>query len=298
VIPNPALDLYRFWRETVRFHTESTVEHLRVTAESRPGTGATRPSVERWSLDTQQWAAAGSYAPLDYRMGLSVTGLSAKHIDPGLIEPTLDEYEPIITLNVQAYRSRHVLMTLWPNGDFRLDDIPSTWYQIFPRWTFFRTSYAAGRRVWTLPVNDKERGRGSWVALNESDYQTHRLYVPNYSFIAGALYRLETDAEQRWKFAAIPLNAVRDNREERALECITAGYGACERRYARHKRLVERAVPENKRQRLALYVPKHGRMTGLEAVAEMSRHLRVYPAPMPEEATDGSDNMVASPVHR
>lgn len=298
MIPNPALDLYRFWRETVRFHTESTVEHLRVQAESRPGSGATRPSVERWSLDTQAWATASSYAPLDYRMGLSVTGLSAKHLDsPALIEPSLDEYEPIITMNVGCRRRRYALMTLWPNGDFRLDDLPSTWYQIFPRWTFFRTSYAAGRRVWMLPVSDKEKIQ-RWIALNEADFQAHRMYVPNYSFISGALYRLEMDARQQWRFAAIPMNAVRDQKEERALECIDSGYAACERRYARHQKAAERAVPLNRQQRLALYVPKHGRMTGMEAIAEMSRHLRVYPAPMPEEATDGSDNMVASPVHR
>lgn len=293
MIPNPALDMYRFWREVVRFHCEAVTENLREQAKSRPQ----HTDVEKWSLDVQKWATASSYAPLDYRMGLSVTGLSVKHLDRGLIDPLLEQYEPIITMNVQCRRNRYALMTLWPNGDFRLDDLPSTWYQIFPRWTFFRTSYAAGRRVWTLPVSDKERTQ-RWIALNEADFQTHRMYVPNYSFISGALYRLEMDTRQQWRFAAIPLNAVRDKQEERALECITAGYSACERRYTRHQRAAERAVPLNRQQRLALYVPKHGRMTGMEAIAEMSRHLRVYPAPMPEEATDGSDNMVASPVHR
>lgn len=294
---NPAINLYRFWRETIRFHNETTVEHLRVTAESRPGTGATRPSVEQWSLDTQKWATASSYAPLDYRMGLSVTGLSAKHLDPGaLIEPTLDEYEPVITMNVGCRRRRYALMTLWPNGDFRLDDLPSTWYQIFPRWTFFRTSYAAGRRVWMLPTSDETSHR--WVALDETNWQVGRLYVPNYAFVSGGLYRLEKQPDAQWKFTAIHMNAVPDVIEQRAAEYLDKGYARTEQRYARHRRASERSLPASKQQRLALYIPKHGRMTGLEAVAEMTRHMRVFPAPMPEEAADGSDNLVASTVHR
>lgn len=295
---NPAIDLYKYWRESVRFHNESTVEHLRVTAESRPGSGATRPTVEQWSLSTQSWATSSCYVPLDYRMGLSVTGLSAKHLDGNaLIEPTLDEYEPIITMNVGCHRRRYPLMTLWPNGDFRLDDLPSTWYQIFPRWTFFRTSYAAGRRVWLLANDGKEKHQ-RWVHLNEKDYTARRLYVPNYTFVSGALYRLEQQPDKQWKFAAISLNAVPDVTEQRAAEYLESGYARTERRYERYRRAAERDVPLNRQQRLALYVPKHGRMTGMEAVAEMSRHLRVYPAPMPEEAANGSDHVVTSPVHR
>lgn len=292
MIENPALSLYKYWREVIRFHNEQEVAEVRKDAATRPNPGMTRP--DRYSEDRRQWARTSARAPLNYRLALAVTGVSANHVDAGMIEPTFEEYEPVITMNVRAYRStRYPLMTLYPNGDFRLDDLPSCYYQIFPYWTFFQTSYAAGRRVWMLPQEEEEVGSRSWSRLDEKDWQAHRLYVPNYSFKAGCNYRLVADKEGRWKFATTGrLESVETN----AAKLLAEGYDVCERRYARNRRMSERTISPDQRSKLALYVSKHGRMTGDEAVLQMVNHMRVYPALRPQEAPNGN-GLVTSPVH-
>ena len=281
--PNPALDLYRFWREVVRFHQEATVLNVRERCQNE-----TDP--ETASTVFQNWNKSTAYAPLNYRMGLAVSGISARHLDAGLVPARIEEFEPVITLNVGG-RWRTALMSLYPNGDFLLDDLPSTFYQVFPRWTFFATSYAAGRRVWLLPLADERIGQG-WTRLAESDWKLRRPYVPNYAFIADQQYRLVMDGQQFWRFEPLP------GARALATDAINNGYAQCERRYARHQKAAQVLTETQKREKLALYIPKRGRMTGFEAVDEFTQHMRVYPAPKPEEAHDGSNHLVASPVHR
>lgn len=293
---NPAVSLYRFWREAIRFHAEHEVQTLRRDSVDRPTSGLEwGDAIERWSLSSRQWARETLRAPLNYRLGLSVTGLSARHIDPGMVAPMLDEYEPVITLNVMTYRqNRYALMTLFPNGDFQVDGTPYDWYQIYPRWTFFRTSYAAGRRVWMLPTK-KDQHLNVWSSLQEKDYTTARPYVPNKTFDKGCHYRLVLDKNGFWRFASTGLLA---SDETRAAKKIEAGYDACDRRYERARRMVEKTPPTSQRHRLALYIPKHGRMTGQEAINEMASHMQVYtPAPKPEEANNANDHLVTSPIH-
>lgn len=270
---NPAISLYRFWREVVRFHGEDAVRSVRDDSDSRQNKSMN--NIDRWSVDFLRYARERGAYPLNYRLALNVTGISARHHDPGLLAPLKDQYEPIITLSLRHWRRWVPLMTLWPNGDFELDSLPYDYYQVFPSWTFFRTGYAAGKRVWSLPTNDSKYG--NW--LNATDYKEHRMYVPRDSFIPTCSYRLVLNARGQWSFAT---QGLLDGKEQRATKLLADGHAAVERRYERNRRAAEKTGPAVPPQRLALYVPKHGRMTGQEAVNEMASHMRVYePAPSP-----------------
>lgn len=293
MLENPALSQYRYWREVIRYHGERTVQAMRREAFD----GTRTRDVESWSLDFFRYARERGQHSLNYRLALNITGLSARHLDPGMLRPTQDEYEPVITMSIRSYGCWRPLMTLFPNGDFDLDAVPYDYYQVFPAWTFIKTGYAAGKRVWCLPVETNDHFE--W--LNQADYTKRRPYVPRDSFVAGCQYRLEANARGQWNFATVEPHQLPTgslyHKQVRATELLTTGHQVVERRYERFRRAAERDIPANRRQKLALYIPKQGRVTGLEAVDEFSQHMRVFPAPKPEEAQDASNGVVTGPIH-
>lgn len=287
---HPALHYYNFWREVVRFYAERNVEEMREASKSRPGQSYT--PIDRWSLSAYEWARSSAQAPLNYRLQLGVSGLSDAHLDQrGLFEPLVEQFEPVITVNCYYYRSRHPLMSIWPNGDFMFHTNPEYYMNVMTDATFLRTNYAVGKRVWLIP-RTPDTLRTRWQRLDERDYNTHHLYLPKTVFLSNVLYRLNyTD---QWIFTAPGIMPLEQDAQQR----LTEGYGQAERRYARARRKVEHNVDAAKRTKLALYIPKRGRMTGLEAVSEFSQHMRVYPASKPEEAENNGNSVVTSTVHR
>lgn len=287
---NPVHHYYAFWREVIRFHAERHVEEMRANSSTRPAPGIT--SIEKWSLDHYKWARESAQAPLNYRMSVSATGITDNHLDlaGGLFVPMIEQFEPIITVNVYYYRRRHALMSVWPNGEFMFHNAPAYYMNPFIDATFMRTNYAVGKRVWLLP-QEKDHLRNRYSRLDETDFEANRLYVPKHTFATEVKYHLVRKHDQ-WLFAVDGLCGVDISARKR----LEDGYAEAERRYERARRKANRATEEHKREKLVLYVPKHGRMTGFEAVEEFTQHMRVYPAPKPEEAHDGSNHMVASPV--
>lgn len=312
--PNPAVRLYNFWHTIMEYQNPGAIEDARerlqhyVDACRKNNSGATwsylRPDVEKYSLDS-----ASTYynqdARLDYRMGIHVVGLSDRHLgdEPTLFEG-LDDWQPIIQLSVGwRYRRYNAMMTLWPNGDFRIDTPPQEGaYIIYPRWTFFRTTWIAHKRQW-LPEQPgiKKVGRDGWVSVDEKNFHNPVPYVHGKTFKRGAHYRLVWDGRY-WKFMSqygLPDGNFLYNHDHAAKQRLDDAYAQCERRYERNRRISICGPTENRIRKIALYVPKHGRMTGMEAVQEFTQHMRVYqPVEATEEATHGSDSLVASPVHQ
>lgn len=289
---NPVHHYYAFWREVIRFHGERHVEEMRTNSASRPAPGIT--SIEKWSLSSNEWARASAHGPLNYRLAVAATGITDSHLDlaGGLFVPMIEQFEPIITVNCYYYRRRHPLMSVWPNGDFMFHSAPEYYMNPFIESTFMRTNYAVGKRVWLLP-QEKEHLRNRWARLDEADYEANRLYLPKHTFATDVRYHLVYKHDQ-WLFAV----GGHVGTEVQARTRLDEGYAAAERRYARARRKATRAVPADRQDKLAIYVPKVGRMTGMAALAEFTQHMRVYPASKPEEAHDGSNRLVASPVRR
>lgn len=274
MLTNPALDLYALWRQVIRFHSERSLHGLRAKIPDTLDVD----EVESWSRTYSNGRSI--VAPLDYRMRLTISGLTACHLRRKPTSP--DEYEPIITLSAQQ-SSR---MTLWPNGDFYLNALPRWHYKDFPTWTFLKTNYVAGRRVWLMPEERMESR--NWVDVDEKDYTVRRPYLPNDAF-STVRYRLKKDDRGFWRIATCDTGKT----HHPGASDIEDGYAACERRYARHEARQSAVV---RRRQLAVHVTKQGRMTGNDAIHEVSKHLRVYPAPKPEEALV-EDHLVASAVH-
>lgn len=291
---NPAISLYRMWREVYRFHTERSVIEARKASTERPK----QTSIEDWSLGKYSWAKGTRHVPLNYRLFVSMSGLTDRHLETGLAPATAQECEPILTLNVTSNYTRAVvpLMSVWPNGDFILDRVPYSWYQVFPHWTFIKTGYAAGKRIWFLP-REQDMTRPMWEHLDPTDFRTHRPYVPRDVFVTGGAYRLEMNGTGEYVFVAQGYPANQSASQLTAAQKLAEGYASVERRYERFRRASEKTLPPSQRHKLAVYIPKQGRVTGLEAVDEFTKHLRVYPAPTPEEAKDGNDDLVTGPIH-
>jgi hypothetical protein len=282
MIDNPAMHHYRFWREVIRFHGEYRVERLR---KEIPET-LSPDAIESWSIDREGHYRQYAHAPINYRLGLAVSGLSAKHlVDAALIGPLAEQYEPIITVNMYVSRGRQALMTAWPNGEFQFHVHPHWWIAPLCAGTFLRSAYAVRKRVYVLPQTTEELRLNAYCRLDEKNYTENRLYLPKSALRSGGTYELVYKHDQ-WIFVSS---------DPTTQSYLDEGYGQAERRYARHKRRAERDQPIT-REKLAVYIPKHGRMTGLEAVDAFSTHMRTYPALKPEEATDG-DCLVSSPVH-
>jgi len=326
-VENPAVHLYSMWREIIRWHAETQVDWFREQAQSM--VESTINNGGRWLAiqedgEIERWTTKGMYtgsgnyhhAPLDYRMGLRVVGITDRHIfDTPTLGPDMTVFEPIIRLQVQhnGWYSRNrgktvPLMDLYPNGDFKLLQLPSTYHQIFPRWTFFRTSWVASHRQWIIPPLGKsplltsswQRG---WVSWDVTDWNTPIPYLPNHSFVVNGSYMLQPDIHGFWRITTqrdSPVGEYDFKIDGDSAILLRKGYAASQRRYQRFERSSESAKAERTRDKIAIYVPGEGRRTGVDAVEQFSQHMRVFePVKATEEATeDGTDRLVTSPVHQ
>lgn len=311
---NPAVRLYSYWRTIMEYqgrrHIYDARERLETFATSLrtknlPWESA-RSDIESYSLSAHQ---SNGYAPqvmMDYRMGLRVVGMSDRHVaEENRLWNDLSDWLPVIQLAVRIRYSRsYNVMTLWPNGDFRIEIPPHEgMHQIYPQWTFFRTSWAASSRAW-LPeqADEPHTARGGWVSIDVKDFHKGVPYVGRRAFRRGAHYRLAWDGKF-WRF--ISQYGFDDgnydfNTDADAKNVLRAEYDRCERRYERYRRLSISSTSESRTRKVAIYVPNHGRMTGLEAIQQFKQHMRVYEGPTKatKEATDGTDGLVASAVHQ
>lgn len=261
---NPALTLYRFWREAMRFHAEPRVARERDTLSSKLNPN---PYVnERAST----WNGNNQWARLNYRLGLGLGGLSVRHLSAQeQCNAPIEAYEPILVLSKRSGYQTYPVMSLFPNGDFVLRQVPAGDVHTFTNWTFIRTAHAASQRVWMLPRNPDEALNisGSWSNLREKDWQTHDLYLPLHSFHEDEEYKLAPDDDGKWRFVSLDPNP-----GKYGARLLENGYAACFERYARYRRKSERAEAASR--------PRHPTVTP-EQVAEFTQHLRVYPAPRP-----------------
>lgn len=277
---NPAITLYNTWRSIIRWRGERNVDQMRRQHHAMLRSKENPTGLSDWELEEhilKNWyRASHRLTPVNYRLSLEVRGLSAQHLADDRLFDDLDDWEPIISLNVRCRRTPVglSLMTLWPNGDFMLERRPAQFHQIFPEFTFLRTSYVGGRRVW-LVHSSKMDGYKGWVQLNETDYNNPVPYLPNHSFHEDGQYKIVPAENGHWKIQALI------GMDEK--KSLADGYAAAEARYARHRRKHEViAEQERTRNMVAMYVPRHGLLTNEEAVARFSQYMQVYePATRP-----------------
>jgi hypothetical protein len=314
-VQNPAVRLYLLWREILRVHGEHRVEwyrdQMKPLVDRAIERGTWEDVLDDGTIERTSFDIPTSYsqvdAPLDYRMSLRAVGITDRHAwETPTLGVDLTVFEPVIRLQV---RRRHAVLDLYPNGDFTLHNLPSRLYQIFPRWTFLKAAWIAGRRHWAvLPVEatpyirNQHPAAPGWVNFNEKDWQHPVPYLPNHSFVVGAHYQLVPDALGLWVISTqrnSPVGAYDFHWDGNSAELLRAGYAQTQRRYRRFERASIRNIDQRTRDKIAIYVPKHGRMTGLEAVERFSQNMRVYePVKAVKEATDGRDSLDTSPIHQ
>jgi len=324
---NPAVSLYNLWREIIRWHGEQHVNWFRSQVQEHVDRRIASDhvtwhhiqddgEVEKYSTGMYTGGYNASHAPLDYRMSLRVVGITDRHLyDTPTLGPDMSVFEPIISLQVThtGWRSRHAgktvpLMHLYPNGDFTIWNVPSAYHQIYPRWTFFRTTWIASKRQWLVPpvgghplLNKQPHWSPGWVNFDEKDWTNPIPYLPNHSFVVGAHYQLVPDVLGFWKVSTQRDSRVGEydfRKDGESAILLREGYARSQRRYRRFERSSEIAKAQRTREKIAIYVPGQGRFTGDAAVEQFTHNMRVYePVQAVKEATDG-DPVVTSPVRQ
>lgn len=311
---NPAVRVYNYWRMMMEYqgraHLLDAQDRLTTFANSLKQSKPSQPwdearsDIEQYMLQVQNSHYGAPHVMLDYRIGLRIVGMSDRHVaDDNPLWDSMDDWQPVIQLALRIRYNRNVpIMTLWPNGDFRLDAVPAEgMYQIFPRWTFFRTSWAVSSRAWFPEQPGMKPYRSGWVNIDEKDFHAAVPFVGRHTFKRGASYRLVWDGRY-WRFASqygCPDGNYDLNLDAQARDRLKYEYDRCEKRYERYRRAaISGNTSEARIRKVAMYVPKHGRMTGMEAVQQFTQHMRVYAPVEAQEATHGNDGLVASTVHQ
>lgn len=273
---NPAITLYQQYRNIVSWRGEHWVTKIRqdykTYAEPKPDqVRLTREEIEERIQAGQGYYSNWQKIPLNYRMSLRIMGLSDAHLGERLFDD-LEDWEPIIQLEMRTYGTSLPLFTIWPDGKFHFEEMPSRRAQVMPQFvTFLRTSYAAGRRVWLVSAPSMN-GHYPWVHVDEKDWKNPIPYVRNFDLIQGVFYRIVPAENGHWKFQGVESPNIVTH--ERLLD---EGYRVAEKRYDRYRRAAEKvATAERKRTMIAMYVPRQGLLTGDDAVNRFAQSMRVY----------------------